>query len=272
MNWKKPILTDSGGYQVFSLSKMRRIQEEGVLFQSHIDGSKCLFTPESVVDLQIGFQSDIMMPLDICSPYPCSKEDASKDLDYTLNWASRAKTHWEKQDTQSLLFGIQQGGVYPDLREKSAKKLIELDFPGYAIGGVSVGEPETIMNRLTDWGCCLLPENKPRYLMGVGLPNNLEYAIHKGIDMFDCVIPTRLARHGQFFLGKERHNIRNQIYSKDLTPLDPNCQCYSCLNFSRAYIRHLFMSKEILAMTLMSMHNIYALINLVKTIRNDILS
>jgi queuine tRNA-ribosyltransferase len=269
MNWKKPILTDSGGFQVFSLSKMRHITEEGVVFRSHLNGDKHLFTPESVVDLQLAFNSDIQMPLDICSPYPCTKEDAIKDLEQTVRWAQRAKDEWEKRHTGQLLFGIVQGSYYKDLREKAVEMMTELDFPGYSIGGmVPIGQ----INEITAFTARMLPENKPRYLMGVGLPENLENNISNGMDMFDCVIPTRLGRHGQFFTPNGRGSIRNKQYIEDEKPLVENCACYACKNFSRAYIRHLFMAKEILALTLLSYHNVYFLVHFVKNIRAKILS
>lgn len=274
MGWQGPILTDSGGYQVFSLAKQRRISNQGVTFQSHIDGSKHLFTPESVLDLQFGFNSDILMPLDICSPYPCSEKQISADMSLTHQWARQAKNHWEKNHQNRWLFGIVQGGMYKHKREESAKALIDIDFPGYALGGLSVGEPPDLLAEMMAFGADLLPESKPRYAMGVGLPENLEWAISHGIDMFDCVLPTRLARHGQIFMTidgiAQRKNITRAEYSTDLTPLDSCCQCYTCKHFSKAYLRHLFMAKELLAHTLLSIHNIRFLMDLVQKIRDDI--
>ena len=269
INWPKPILTDSGGFQVFSLSKMRHITEEGVIFRSHLNGDKHLFTPESVVDLQLAFNSDIQMPLDICSPYPCTKEDAIKDLDQTVRWAKRAKDEWEKRHTGQMLFGIVQGSYYKDLREKAVEMMTELDLPGYSIGGmVPIGQ----INEISGFTAQLLPENKPRYLMGVGLPENLVQNIADGLDMFDCVIPTRLARHGQFFTKTGRGNIRKAEHRSNDESLEKGCACYACKNFSKSYIHHLFKANEILALTLLSYHNVYFLVNFVQNIREKILS
>lgn len=272
IGWDKPILTDSGGFQVFSLSKIRKITAEGVIFQSHIDGSKHLFTPESVVDLQLSFNSDILMPLDICSGYPTSYEQTLKELEITTKWETRAKAHWDKHHTGQQLFSIMQGGMYKDLREKSAEALNALDFPGYAIGGVSVGEPSDLLDEITAISAAFLPENKPHYLMGVGLPENLDFSIKHGIDLFDCVIPTRLARHAQALTSEGKLNIRNKQFAEDMTPLDPTCTCYTCTGFSRAYLRHLIMCKEILGHTLMSLHNVHYLVHLVEAIRQDIIN
>lgn len=272
IGWDKPILTDSGGFQVFSLSKIRKITPEGVIFQSHIDGSKHLFTPENVVDLQLGFNSDILMPLDICSGYPTSYEQTHQELDITTAWETRAKKHWDIHHTHQQLFSIMQGGMYPDLRKKSAEALVALDFPGYAIGGVSVGEPTALLEEITAVSASFLPENKPRYLMGVGLPDNLSFAVGHGIDLFDCVIPTRLARHAQAMTSEGKLNIRNKQFTQDKSPLDPLCTCYTCRHFSRAYLRHLVMCQELLGHTLMSLHNVHYLVHLVEAIRNDILS
>ncbi len=271
MNWDKPILTDSGGFQVFSLSKIRKILPEGVLFHSHIDGSKHLFTPESVVDLQLGFNSDILMPLDICSPHPTPFESAEKDVAQTLKWARQAKDHWDKHNTGQQLYAIVQGGMYEALRENCAKALIDMDFPGYAIGGVSVGEPTELLEHQIRFTTPFLPQNKPRYVMGVGLPENMDMAIRSGVDMFDCVIPTRLARHAQAFTKNGKLNIRNAQYTKDESPIDPGCSCQACQSYSKAYIRHLFMAKEMLGMILMSIHNVHYLIHYVKRIREGIL-
>jgi queuine tRNA-ribosyltransferase len=268
--WNKPILTDSGGYQVFSLAKMRKITKNGVEFQSHLDGKKLLFTPKSVVDLQLGFNSDILMPLDICSEYPAEYEAVKKELKITTAWEEEAKKHWEKKEKGNLLFAIVQGGMFKDLREQSAKELIDIDFPGYAIGGLSVGEPKELMDELIPFVTDRLPENKPRYLMGVGLPENLEYAISQGVDMFDCVAPTRLARHGHVFTNSGKINLKNQQYVNDKTPLDKTCSCSTCKNYSKAYLRHLLMAKEISGIILLTYHNVYYLVNLVKRIGTDI--
>ena len=270
--WPKPILTDSGGFQVFSLSKMRKITDTGVTFQSHIDGTKHLFTPKSVIDLQHDFGTDIMMPLDICTPYPATEEQTLKDLQITHAWEQEAADYWRTKNTPQLLFAIVQGGMYPHLRDQSVEALTKLDLPGYAIGGVSVGEPIDKMYPIIAHTTPQLPENKPRYLMGVGLPENLEFAIAQGIDMFDCVLPTRLARHGQVFTSEGKLTIKNERYKQDFLPLDGTCTCYTCTHFSRSYLRHLFMAKELLAMTLLSLHNVHYLIQFVQKIREDILA
>ncbi|MDA1352915.1 MAG: tRNA guanosine(34) transglycosylase Tgt [bacterium] len=274
INWNKPILTDSGGYQVFSLKGLRKVDNDGVTFQSHLDGSKVRFTPEGVVDLQLGFNSDILMPLDICTPYPAEKLQVAVDMAITAKWETRQRDHWEKhRDKGNLLFGIIQGGMHADLREESAKDITALDFPGYAIGGLSVGESADIMSEMTAITTAFMPEDKPRYLMGVGLPENMRAAIEAGIDMFDCVAPTRLARHGQFFASEhQRSNISNEQFKTDQRPLVESCQCMTCQHYSRAYIRHLFKAKEMLAATLLSVHNLAFLIHLVDEIRNDILN
>ncbi|RAP39113.1 tRNA guanosine(34) transglycosylase Tgt [Candidatus Marinamargulisbacteria bacterium SCGC AAA071-K20] len=270
MAWDKPILTDSGGYQVFSLSKLRKITEEGVTFKSHIDGRKHTFTPKSVIDTQLALNSDIMMPLDICSAYPSTEKNIRKELDITHQWEAKAKDYWEKKHNNHWLFAIVQGGMYKHLREKSAKTLIDIDFPGYAIGGLSVGEPTDILEDLIAHTTPLLPENKPRYVMGLGLPENLEFAINQGADMFDCVIPTRLARHGQVFLEGERKNISRSEFKTDSKPLLDSCTCYTCKHFSRAYLRHLYQAKELLSCSLLSIHNTHYLVNLVRNIRHAI--
>jgi len=271
MGWNKPILTDSGGYQVFSLSGQRKINSEGVTFRSHIDGSAHVFTPKRVIDLQSSFNSDIMMPLDICSPYPCDEKTLRDDLAITHQWEKEAKAYWETKHDGRWLFAIVQGGMNKNLRKESAEVLSELDFPGYALGGLSVGEPTPLLEEMIAYSAPLLPKSKPRYVMGLGLPENLDFAIKSGVDMFDCVLPTRLARHGQVFIGKKRINIKRQEFKSDKTPIDPNCSCYTCNNFSKAYIRHLFISKEILASTLMSIHNVHTLIHFVKQLRDSIL-
>lgn len=271
MNWQRPILTDSGGYQVFSLAGMRKITDDGVTFKSHLDGSSRLFTPENVVDLQLGFNSDILMPLDICTPYPSDKETTRKDLQITAKWEERAAAHWRKNAQGQLLFGIVQGGMFPELRKESADQITALDLPGYAMGGLSVGEPREQMEEMVSFTTSLLPKTKPRYLMGVGLPENLSFAIDQGVDMFDCVIPTRLARHGQVFSDGKRINIRNQQYRTDKSPIDATCACYTCRHFSKAYLRHLFAADEILGLTLMSLHNVHYLVHFVKAIRQAIL-
>lgn len=271
MNWPKPILTDSGGFQVFSLSGMRKIDAEGVVFSSHLDGSKHKMTPRSVVDLQLAFRSDIMMPLDICTAFPAEKIHAEKDMRRTVEWELEAYHYWKERANGSLLFAIVQGAGFLDLRAECVARLTDVDFPGYAIGGVSVGEPLDEIHRIINEVTPLLPYTKPRYVMGLGLPENLRYAIAQGVDMFDCVIPTRLARHGQFFFGNgERRNIRNKGFFNDPLPLDPACDCVACAQFSRAYIRHLMVAKEMLGAMLLSIHNIRFLVRLVDQIRQDI--
>jgi queuine tRNA-ribosyltransferase len=271
MNWQKPILTDSGGYQVFSLSKFRKITTDGVSFKSHIDGSTHFFSPHSVIDLQLGFNSDILMPLDICTPYPATEKQALEDMSITHQWEKDAAAYWQKKQKGQQLFGIIQGGMYPELRKESAEFITSLDLPGYAIGGLSVGEPIEQMEDLMAATTPFMPIDKPRYVMGIGLPRNLRFAISQGVDMFDCVLPTRLARHGQFFLNEERKNIKNEQFKSDKAPLDPSCNCYTCQSYSRAYIRHLFVCKEILASILLTIHNLHTLIHLVNSIRQEIL-
>ena len=270
MNWDKPILTDSGGYQVFSLAQNRKIDPEGVTFQSHIDGSSHRFTPQHVIDLQTAFNSDIMMVLDICSPYNHSKDNTAKDMAITHKWAQEAYNYWSQTPSKQWLFAIVQGGFYKDLREQSAETLTNIPFPGFALGGLSVGEPMELCHEYIEHCAPLLPNNKPKYVMGIGLPENIEWAIRCGIDMFDCVLPTRLARHGQFFENNARVNIKKQQYTTDLSPLDENCTCYTCKHYTKSYIRHLFISKEMLASTLLSIHNIASLNTLVKNIKEKI--
>ena len=273
MNWNKPILTDSGGFQVFSLSKLRKISDDGVEFQSHLDGGvKHKFTPELVVDIQRQLGSDIMMQLDVCVKYDCTKKEASDAVDMTTAWAKRSKEHFNLQNiTGQALFGIVQGGMFEDLRQRSAEELVALDFPGYAIGGVSVGEPEADLYRIAESTAKLLPEEKPRYLMGVGMPENLLTCVPYGVDMFDAVLPTRLARHNTFFTPAGTESILNAKYTEDFSPLVADCDCYACRNFSCAYIRHLARSKEILAIVLLTIHNIRYLVNLMHGLRRKIL-
>tara|TARA_B100001113_G_C21063519_1_gene602279 strand:- start:77 stop:1144 length:1068 start_codon:yes stop_codon:yes gene_type:complete len=270
MNWNKPILTDSGGFQVFSLAKNRKITDNGVTFNSHLNGSPITFTPKSVIDLQRQFNSDIMMPLDICTAYPASEKQVIADLKRTHAWEEQAYHYWQSSTNNQWLFAIIQGGMYPHLRTQSVNFLTQFDFPGYAIGGVSVGESFDEMTAILTHTLSLLPDQKPRYIMGLGLPENLEFAIHHGADMFDCVLPTRLARHGQVFIGKQRINIKRAEFKLDKTPIDSKCHCYTCQNYSKAYLRHLFISGELLSHTLLSIHNIYTLIQFVKKIRNNI--
>ncbi len=270
MNWQGPILTDSGGYQVFSLATRRRVDEHGITFQSHIDGSPIRFTPKHVIDLQCGFNSDIMMVLDICTAYNATRQQTIQDLRITHQWAKEAYQHWSQKQLPNWCFAIMQGGFHMDLRKESADFLTSLNFPGYAIGGLSVGEPKELLHDYISQCPSLLPEQKPRYVMGIGLPEDIKIAIENGVDMFDCVIPTRIARHGQFFLNENRINIKKEIFKNDLTPLSDTCDCYTCQNFSKSYIRHLFIAKEMLAATLLTIHNIYYLNHFVKTLKTKI--
>lgn len=270
MNWHKPILTDSGGFQVFSLSERRRITEEGVHFFNHLNGDKLFISPEKAIEIQNALGADIIMAFDECAPYPADYEYVKKSMEMTTRWAKRCKEAHQATDQQAL-FGIVQGGMYRDLRQESARALIELDFPGYAIGGLSVGEPRELMNEVLAYTSPILPEEKPRYLMGVGDPLSLFDAVMAGIDMFDCVLPTRIARNGTTMTSKGRLVIRNAIYAEDYRPLDEECRCYACRNYSRAYIRHLIKANEIMGLRLTTYHNLYFLIQLMKNIRQAIL-
>jgi queuine tRNA-ribosyltransferase len=274
MNWPAPILTDSGGFQIFSLNELRKIDREGVTFRSHLDGSQHRLTPYSVLDIQYNLGSDIMMVLDECTAYPSSFEEAHISNQLTLDWAKRSRIYWEeKQDhDRHMLFAIVQGGVYEALRIESATTLIDMDFPGYAIGGLAVGEPKEIRNQVTDICTDVLPPNKPRYLMGVGTPQDILDAISFGVDMFDCVIPTRNARNGTVYTWEGKVIIKSAQYTMDTKPIDDQCLCYTCQNFSRAYIRHLFNVNEILGLRLATLHNIHFYMLLVREARNKILS
>jgi queuine tRNA-ribosyltransferase len=269
MNWHGPILTDSGGFQVFSLGDLRKIKEDGVEFRSHIDGSKHFISPEISIDIQNALGSDIMMCFDECVSYPADYEYTKQSMERTTRWAARCKDHhldWERQ----ALFGIVQGGMYKELREQSVRDLVPMDFNGYAIGGLSVGEPVELMCDVLDYTTPLLPKDKPRYLMGVGSPDYLFEAVIRGIDMADCVLPTRIARNGTAMTSQGKVVIRNAKYSRDFSPLDPECDCYVCSNYTRAYIRHLFNVDEILALRLTTIHNLYLLISLMAKIRQAI--
>jgi len=275
MSWKMPILTDSGGYQVYSLRKLRKIDDDGVSFQSHLDGSYHRFTPETVLDIQRHLGSDIMMVLDECPPYPSTEEYASNSNDLTLHWAAVSREIYEKQapmyNHDQWLFGIVQGATYESLRIKSAKSLVEMDFPGYAIGGLAVGESAENRLEMTNISTDVLPLDKPRYLMGVGKPEDLLEAIELGVDMFDCVIPTRNARNGTVFTTKGRLIIKSARYKDEAKPIDDECKCYSCRHFSRAYIRHLFNANEILGLHLATIHNVYFYLWLMREARAQIL-
>lgn len=269
MNWGKPILTDSGGFQVFSLSKLREVTDEGVIFRSHLDGSKHVFTPEKVIEIQNSLGSDIMMCLDECVAYPCEYEEAKAAVRRTTEWAARCK-RFHGETRQQLLFGIIQGSIYKDLRIKSTEEILGLDFPGYAIGGLSVGEPKDVMYEILEDVVPLLPREKPRYLMGVGSPDCLIEGVIRGIDMFDCVLQTRIARNGTVLTSQGKLVIKNAEYDEDFLPLDPECDCYVCQNYSRAYIRHLFKAKEILGLRLTTYHNLYFTIQLMEKIKSSI--
>ena len=268
MNWDRPILTDSGGFQVFSLSGLRKITEEGVMFNSHLDGSKHMFTPEKVMEIEEALGADIIMAFDECCPYPSDYEYTKKSMERTTRWAKRCKDA-HKTENQGL-FGIIQGGFYKELREKSAEDLKKLDFPGYAIGGISVGEPKKEFLDILRFTTPLMPENKPRYLMGVGTPDYLIEAALSGIDMCDCVLPTRLARHGTAMTSKGKLVIRNQNFARDWNKLDDECDCYTCRNYTRAYLRHLIKTNEILGMRLLSLHNLRFLTKLMERVRIEI--
>ena len=269
MNWDRAILTDCGGFQVFSLSQLRDISEEGVLFKSHLDGSKHFLSPEKSISIQNNLGSDIMMAFDECCPYPSTYEYTKASMERTTRWAKRSKEAHKNPDKQGL-FGIVQGGMYKDLREESAKQLVELDFPGYAVGGLSVGEPAELMYDVLEYTTPFLPEDKPRYLMGVGTPDYLIEAVLRGIDMCDCVLPTRIARNGTALTSHGKVVVRNATYERDWTPLDNECDCYTCKNFTRAYIRHLIKCDEILGARLLSIHNLRFLVHLMENVRKAI--
>lgn len=270
MNWDRAILTDSGGFQVFSLSNLRQIDEEGVAFRSHLSGEKLFLSPEKAMEIQNALGADIMMAFDECAPYPAEPEYVKPSMERTTRWAERClKAH--KRPYDQALFGIVQGGMYRDLREQSARDITSLDFPGYAIGGLSVGEPHQLMYEVLDYTVPLLPSNKPRYLMGVGSPDALIEGAIRGIDMFDCVLPTRIARNGTCMTSEGRLVIRNAKYAHDFTPLDPNCDCYTCRNYTRAYIRHLIRCDEILGVRLTTYHNLHFLLNMMEQVRQAIM-
>jgi queuine tRNA-ribosyltransferase len=269
-SWNRPILSDSGGYQVFSLAKLRKIKPDGVEFASHIDGSKLFLGPVESIKVQRDLNTDIVMAFDECTPYPCSYKDALKSLELTTRWETMSREQ-PLNDGQQM-FGIVQGATYQDLRLQSAEDLKKLDFDGYAVGGLSVGEPEEAMMECVEWVAPVLPEHKPRYLMGVGLPHQIIKAVARGIDMFDCVIPTRLARHGSAFVkGGGTIPVKAGRYSKDFSPVDPECSCYCCTNFSKAYIRHLLNVGEILGMRLLTLHNLHFYLNMMRKLRETIL-
>lgn len=269
MNWPYPILTDSGGFQVFSLAKLRKITQEGVEFSSHLDGSKHFFSPEKAIEIQKNLGSDIMMVLDECVPYGADYDYTRASVGLTTYWARRCREYYP--EGKQLLFGIVQGGFFEDLRVESARQITAISFSGYAIGGLSVGESKEEMLKFMYFTAPLLPEHKPRYLMGVGKPLDIVEGIRAGIDMFDCVLPTRNARNGTLYTSQGKINIKREEYKRDLRPLDSNCSCYTCKNFSRAYLRHLYVSRELLSYRLNTIHNVYYFVNLAKKARESIL-
>lgn len=269
MNWDKGILTDSGGFQVFSLSDLRQIEEKGVHFRNHLNGSKMFLSPEKAIQIQNKLGPDIMMSLDECPPFDESFDYVKKSVERTTRWAERGLMAHAKPNSQGL-FGIIQGAGYKELRQQSAKELVAMDFPGYSIGGLSVGEPKQSMNEVLEYTTPLIPENKPRYLMGVGTADSLIDGVIRGVDMFDCVLPTRIARNGTVMTSQGRVVIKNAQYERDFGPLDPKCDCYTCKNYSRAYIRHLIKADETFGLRLTSYHNLYFLLNVMKDVRQAI--
>lgn len=269
MNWNKPILTDSGGYQVFSLGAMRKITEEGVKFQSHIDGSRHMLSPEKSIEVQNDLGADIIMAFDECAPKDADRRYIEKSQALTTRWLERC-VEAHKNTGKQALFGIMQGGFYRDLREKSAREIVDMDLPGYAIGGISVGETKEDYIGVLDYAPDLLPEDKPRYVMGIGTPDYIFEAVERGVDMFDCVEPTRIARHGMAMTSQGRISIKNARFERDFTPLDPECDCYACRHYSRAYLRHLFKSGETMSHMLLSEHNLRFLARTVEGIRKAI--
>jgi queuine tRNA-ribosyltransferase len=277
MNWDGPILTDSGGYQIFSLAKLRKITEEGVEFQNHIDGARAFISPEIAMEIQIVLGSDIAMALDECVPYPCEYDYAAQSAEMTTRWAKRCR-EWKRQSgktakrglANSMLFGIVQGGIFEDVRKESAQAIVDLDFDGYAIGGVSVGEPQEEMMRVVEWAEPFLPGDKPRYAMGLGTPPQLLELIARGMDMFDCVLPTRLARNGTAFTATGTINLKNAEFILDKNPIEENCECHACREFSRGYIRHLIKAEEILGLRLITLHNLHFYLNLMSQARTEI--
>src|SRR5437867_6678364 len=277
MSWGGPILTDSGGYQIFSLAKLRKITEDGVEFQNHIDGARAFISPEIAMEIQAALGSDIAMVLDECVPYPCEYDYAARSAELTTSWAKRCKAvaaslrdAHSPAATKRLLFGIIQGGTFDDLRRASAQAMVELDFDGYAIGGVSVGEPEEEMMRAVESAEPFLPADRPRYAMGLGTPPQMLEMIARGMDMFDCVLPTRLARNGTAFTAEGTLNLKNAEFALDKNPIEENCACEACREFSRGYIRHLIKAEEILGLRLITLHNLHFYLNLMNRVRSEI--
>lgn len=268
MNWNKPILTDSGGYQVFSLSKLRKIKKHGVEFQSHIDGTRLFLGPKEAMAIQRDLGSDIAMVFDECTPYPCTHEEAEKSLELTLRWAAECRQQPRAEGQQ--VFGIVQGGMYEDLRRKSLDELVKLDFDGYAVGGLSVGEPEETMLAVLNWVTPHMPKTKARYMMGVGTPPQIVQAVAGGVDMFDCVIPTRVGRNGSAYTRQGSVPVKAGRFKNDFTPIEEGCTCYACRNFTKAYIRHLLNTDEILGLHLMTVHNVHFYLKMMEDIRTAI--
>lgn len=272
MNWRGPILTDSGGFQVFSLARLNRVTDDGVIFQSHIDGSRHTLTPETAIDIQLCLDSDIMMCLDQCLAYPSDHGDVLQASERTTLWAEKCLQRRRSAPNGGALFGIVQGGMFQDLRKRSAEQLTALEFDGYAVGGLSVGEPKAAMMEIADFTLPLLPETLPKYVMGVGTPEDLVELVGMGADMFDCVLPTRNARNGQVFTAEGTLNLSNACHRNDTGPIDSGCGCYTCRKYSRAYLRHLYLSRELLAYRLNTIHNLHYFIHLLKAMREAILS
>jgi len=273
MAWDRPILTDSGGFQVFSLAKLRKITEEGVHFQNHLDGAPVFLSPERSMEIQARLGADIVMAFDECPPWPCERERAKQSLALTLRWARRCRKWWDNAPfVRPLLFGIVQGSAYDDLRRESAEALVEIDFDGYAIGGVSVGEPEPEMMRAVDAAEPWLPADKPRYAMGLGTPPQMLEMIARGVDMFDCVLPTRLARNGTAFTRAGTLNLKNAVFKRDERPIEEGCTCPCCMQFTRAYLRHLIKAGEILGLRLITLHNLHFYLDLLRSARAAILA
>ncbi|MDT8378510.1 MAG: tRNA guanosine(34) transglycosylase Tgt [Desulfotignum sp.] len=270
IRWDRPMLTDSGGFQFFSLAKLAKFTDEGVAFQSHIDGSRHFFSPEKSVEIQTILGSDIMMSLDWCMGYPATFDQAETALEKTTAWAKKGYDFWQAQGAPNHLFGIVQGGMYKDLRTRSAEELMQIDFSGFAIGGLSVGEPTDLMYEMADHTLPLMPEDRPRYIMGVGTPENLVELTEMGCDMFDCVMPSRNARNGKLFTSRGDINIPNARFKFDTRPIDETCACYTCQNYTRAYLRHLYKSRELLAYRLNTIHNLYYYLDLMATLREAI--
>jgi queuine tRNA-ribosyltransferase len=266
MGWDKPSLTDSGGFQIFSLSDLAKITEEGAAFKSHLDGANLFLSPEDAVLVQEDLGSDIMMCLDTCIPYPATRDQVIEATALTSRWARRCRDA-QHQETGQLLFGIVQGGMYPDLRKQALEALLEIGFDGYALGGLSVGEPKELMREMTEKTAAIMPKDYPIYMMGVGTPEDLVESVLCGVDMFDCVMPTRNARNGMLFTSKGKLVIKNARFVDDMRPVDENCDCYTCRTFSRAYLRHLFMAREILSSILNSIHNLHYYVSLMAEIR-----